>query len=130
MSQVITKMRKYRLPIDSKKIVAPVGYEFASYGLVPFANALDVGATMYVGGTVGGGVLGELAAPIFAAGPEALAESLQSAIFASRLTTAKILIGAQAATMGATSAAMHPTINREILDLLEEEMVPWEYWRP
>ncbi len=32
-------------------------------------------------------------------------------------------------TMGVTLTAYHP-ITQEVLELLEEEMVPWEFWRP
>jgi RHS repeat-associated protein len=129
MSQVITRMGKYRLEIDPNKIVAPVTGQFASYDLVPFANAFDVGATIYVGGTLGGGVLGEVFGPAFAAGPSGVFEGLQTAAASAQLTSATVLIGAQAITMGITSTAYMP-INQEILELLEEEMVPWEYWRP
>ena len=98
-------------------------------GNIKFANALDIGATIYVGGTLGGGALVELAGPTLALGPDALGESVQSAIYSARLTSTKVLIGAEAMTMGIGSANLHP-INEKVLNLLEEEMVAWEYWRP
>ncbi len=43
------------------------------------------------------------------------------------MTTVRVVIAAHATTMGVTSLNIN---NLEVLDLLEEEMVPWEFWRP
>jgi RHS repeat-associated protein len=97
-------------------------------GNAKFANVLDrfaLGTSI----VVGGGALVELAGPALAAGPGGVAESLQSAAASTQVTSVSIIIGAQAATMGVTSANLHP-IEDKVLQLLEEEMVPWEYWRP
>jgi len=73
LSETIAAMSKYRLEVDPSKIVTPVRRQFASYSLVPLADAFDIGATIYVGGTLGGGVLSELLGPALAAGPGGVA---------------------------------------------------------
>jgi hypothetical protein len=76
---------------------------------------------------VGGGVVVELAGPVLAGGPVGLGESAQSFLTSTQITSAKVLIAAQAGTMGVISANID---DEKVLQLLEEEMVYWEYWRP
>jgi hypothetical protein len=53
---------------------------------------------------------------------------VQNLLASTQITSVSILV-AQAATMGVTSASYYP-INQKVLELLEEEMVPWKYWMP
>jgi hypothetical protein len=56
-------------------------------------------------------------------------QALQAVIPSVRYSSTRVLIGAQLITMSVTSAAYYPTVEPEMLELLEEEMVPWEYWQ-
>jgi RHS repeat-associated protein len=62
-------------------------------------------------------------------GAIALGQSLEALPYAARLNAARVLVGAQALTIGITTAAYKP-IDDKVLQALEEEMVLWEFWRP
>jgi hypothetical protein len=68
LSETIAAMSQYRLEVDPNKVIAPVTRQFASYNLVPLANAIYYGSAAY--SIVGlGGMLGVEA---FTAIPELL----------------------------------------------------------